>query len=259
MTQALDRVATDTAFRVVTWNLEWATPRSVKGCELARRIDTEAPDLVCLTETSDDFLAGSGHTITSAPDYGYPLLKGRRKVVLWSRAPWTAVDQIGSPELPPGRFVRGTTHTNAGEVDIIAVCIPWSHAHVNTGHRNRTAWEEHIRYLHGLVPLMVPDRTRPLVVVGDFNQRIPRQRAPERVYRNLETTFDGLTFATVGPIGPGHRLSVDHLAHSEGVHCLQIGALDEHHDAKKLSDHFGLSMVLDRTVERSNQCSHQTA
>ena len=32
-------------------------------------------------------------------DYGYPIIEGRRKVILWSKMPWTNVDSLGHVEI----------------------------------------------------------------------------------------------------------------------------------------------------------------
>ena len=97
---------------VVNWNVEWATP----GCwsrrdEILSRIDREAPDIVCLTESDIRLLAGMpGHTIHSQPD-GVKGIDNLRKVLLWSREPWEQVDDFGVDSMPPGRFVSGVTRT----------------------------------------------------------------------------------------------------------------------------------------------------
>lgn len=52
-----------TSVTVVNWNVEWATPRSwSRRDEILRRIEREAPDIVCLTETDIRLLAGTGAT-----------------------------------------------------------------------------------------------------------------------------------------------------------------------------------------------------
>ena len=97
---------------VVNWNVEWATPGSwSRRDEILSRIDREAPDIVCLTESDIRLLAGMpGHTIHSQPD-GVKGIDNRRKVLLWSREPWEQVDDFGSDSMPPGRFVSGVTRT----------------------------------------------------------------------------------------------------------------------------------------------------
>ena len=50
---------------VVTWNVEWATPRSwSRRDEILRRIERHQPDVICLTEADVMLLSDkAGHTI----------------------------------------------------------------------------------------------------------------------------------------------------------------------------------------------------
>ncbi len=111
---------------VVNWNVEWATPGSwSRRDEILSRIDREAPDIVCLTESDIRLLAGMpGHTIHSQPD-GVKGIDNLRMVILWSREPWEQVDDFGSDSMPPGSFVSGVTRTPLGDVTILGVCIPY--------------------------------------------------------------------------------------------------------------------------------------
>ena len=114
------------SLKLVNWNVEWATPGSQRTPEILNRVRGHDPQVVCLTETHDGLLSQGGHTICSQPDYGYyPIKKGRRKVILWSRVPWEQVDNVGIDSMPPGRFVSGVTQTSVGEVRVIGICIPW--------------------------------------------------------------------------------------------------------------------------------------
>ena len=64
------------SLNLVTWNVQWATPRSRRRTEILTRIDQARPELVCLTETHIGLLSQEGHTICSQPDYGYRLRRG---------------------------------------------------------------------------------------------------------------------------------------------------------------------------------------
>ena len=70
------------------------------------------------------------HPVT---DYGYKIQKGRRKVILWSKNKWTEVNQIGSKEIPTGRFISGVTNG----IKIVGLFIPWKFAHVSSGRKDR--------------------------------------------------------------------------------------------------------------------------
>ncbi len=86
------------------------------------------PSIICLTEAYRDFFEGRGHVIEATADYGYPLVVGRRKVLLWSREPWRQVDPVGDAQLPAGRFVAGTTAARLGNVRVTGICVPWPKA-----------------------------------------------------------------------------------------------------------------------------------
>src|SRR5688500_1755188 len=72
------------------WNIEWRAAGSAAAAILRERLGTVDPDIVCLTEGYADFFGDDGHVIEAEPDYGYPLVDGRRKVLLWSGNPWMA-------------------------------------------------------------------------------------------------------------------------------------------------------------------------
>ena len=113
--------------KLLNWNVEWAAAKW-KAAELQRRIAQHAADIICLTETDTARLAlpPDGHSICAQDNWGQPFRKGqegRRKVLLWSRAPWEDVDDVGNESLRPGRFVSGVTQTGVGEVTVIGVCL----------------------------------------------------------------------------------------------------------------------------------------
>lgn len=224
--------------RVLSWNLEWATPRSTRGRLLRERIDSLGADIVCLTETSEALIGDVGHVVTAGADWGYRAAAGRRKA-LWNRRPWTMVDAVGVAELPPGRFIAGTTETPLGAVDCFGVCIPWHEAHVRTGQSNRRRWEDHLAYLSGLAKTIGP--RPPALVLGDFNQTMPRTRAPLPVHAALTTLLDGrLAVATANLRDGQGRLAIDHIAHSQALAVARVEAVSSVDGGRSLSDHFGV-------------------
>ena len=166
--------------RIVNWNVRWATPRSPRRPEILRRMEAHEPEVVCLTETDVALLPWDGHVVCSLADYGYEAPKNRRKVLLWSRQPWRDVDQMGDPDMPPGRFVPCNDADVAGRPDrhgrlhsLVGVAYRLGvHAEAREGGRitKRTS-----KCLGGL--LAGTPRQR-LVVVGDFNQRVRQGPAP---------------------------------------------------------------------------------
>ena len=92
--------------KLLNWNVEWAEPKW-KADELQRRIAQHAADIICLTETDTGRLKlpEDGHSICAQDNWGQPFRKGqegRRKVLLWSRAPWKTVDDLATHRSRPG-------------------------------------------------------------------------------------------------------------------------------------------------------------
>lgn len=235
------------ACRVVVWNIEWRRRDGVAGQELRRRIDLEDADIICITEGHEDFLPSDGNIITSAIDYGYPIKAGRRKVLLWSRRAWREIDELGDELLPPGRFIAGTTNSPLGDVRVVGVCIPWSAAHVASGRRDRKRWEDHVAFLKGLRRIGERDSFPPqTIVVGDYNQTIPRTTAPLEVYGTLMSALQTrLCVATSGKLPAVDRRAIDHLAHTKDLEAVAVrGLCNKGTDGLQLSDHFGLSVDL---------------
>jgi len=203
------------------------------------------PDIVCLTEADRGLLPGDGHVVTSDADYGYRSPPWRRKVVLWSRAPWTETDTIGSSRLPGGRFVAATTETPIGPVRFFGLCISWFGAHVTHGRRDRNRWEEHLLFLEGLQDVFAT-AVGPAVALGDFNQTVPRTRAPQAAFNLLTQVFGpALPIVTGGELPGIHRRTIDHVALSKELAAIEIHGIDnEHPEIGPLSDHFGVRIDL---------------
>ena len=234
--------------RVVNWNVQWATPRSERSPEILRRIAEHDPDIICLTETNDRLLDGlGGHAIHSLPDYGHRMIKGRRKVMLWSRTPWCAVAGLGSAMFPPGRLVAGVTDTSEGPLTVIGVCIPWSGSRTKRFGGNCSQWEDHESYLDGLKTLFQPGLKPRMVVIGDYNQSIRgRNSAPIRLRDKLKRTFDdaGLRIVTASLEFEGRR-AIDHVALTYDLDVGSVTAISNlRGDGGKLSDHFGIAADL---------------
>ena len=83
-----------------------------------------------------------GYVISSQENYGYKISQGRRKVILWSKEKWDDIDNIGSSDMPSGRYIAGTTMG----IRFIGVCIPWKMAHVSTGRKDRKQREDHLSF-----------------------------------------------------------------------------------------------------------------
>ena len=231
------------SLKVITWNVEWATPASSRTAEVLHRIDRHAPEVVCLTETHVGLLSRHGHTICSQPDYGYAIKEGRRKVILWSKEPWEQVDDVGVNSVPPGRFVSGVTQTSLGAVTVVGICIPWfgSRTEARRKLERRRQWEDHRECLGGLTEVLARASAKHLIVMGDFNQIIGQgSRAPSELQLALQGAFPpSMTVATASLAFQG-RKSIDHIVSSDDLTVESLDVISNLHDGRKLSDHFGV-------------------
>jgi hypothetical protein len=166
-------------------------------------------------------------------------------VILWSREPWRDVTRGKELGFPAGRLVAGTTGTPIGHLRFVGVCVPWRDAHVRTGRRDRNQWEDHVAYLDALQQLL-SGSTRRTIVVGDFNQRVPRMRQPVPVFellgRCLGSQFE---IATAGLRDGAGNDAIDHLALTSDLAAgpatiLPAVALN----GLRMSDHFGFSVAI---------------
>ena len=79
------------------------------------------------------------------------------------------------------------------------------------------------------------------VVLGDFNQHIPRKYAPKRVYEELLRVFEPFEIATAGELSGAPGLSIDHIAHSADLSRESVGIWQRRTvDDESLADHFGV-------------------
>ena len=235
--------------QLVTWNVQWATPRSGRAPHLLSRIARHDPDVVCLTEADAGLLSESGHSICSGPDSGYGIREGRRKVVLWSRRPWSNIDALGDAALPPGRFVSGITSTPLGAVTVVGVCIPWFGSRTESwrGARAMAPWGDHETYLAGLGRVLGRIPGKRAIVIGDFNQSLgPTSRAPSRLRQALLAALPpGMRIVTAG-LTFGVRHTIDHVVLSADLDALTVTALNNRRPGLRLSDHFGVAAHVSR-------------
>ena len=128
---------------------------------------------------------------------------------------------IRSPGLPSGRFVAGTTNTPLGPLRVIGVCIPWAASHVSTGRRDRQRWEDHLRYFEALPEVLDQQRT-PYILIGDFNQAVPRRTAPYEVFSSLVSNIQRRChIVTTGEI-EGCGFAIDHIAVSDELRANSV-------------------------------------
>ena len=228
---------------VLTWNVEWAVPGSLRGNAVLSGLESLAPEVICLTESKDALLAGCGFTISAAEDYGYPIKPGRRKVLLWSRQPWTQVEDLGAEPWTIGRYISGVTQTSLGEVRVIGACIPWwgCRTEARRGPDRRARWQDHEEYIAGLTALLRGIDAWRLVVMGDFNQVIGQgARAPVPLRTALHAAFHPRIPIATADVAFEGRKSIDHIALSPDLQAESLDVIGNYRDGKRLSDHFGV-------------------
>lgn len=229
--------------RIATWNLEWAKPGTDRHDRaLAQLLDLDA-DVAVTTEDSTHDWEGYPYGIDAGPDWGYPTQGNRRKVIAWWRTPWIDRTELEAAATR-GRFVGGVVHLEGLPVTVLAVCIPWRDAHVRTGRRDAAAWGEHLEFCTALRPSVSAAAAAGLtVVVGDFNQRIPRTRQPPDVASALVDALGPLQVPTAGEHTVG-RL-IDHVAVTHAMTVVDVTAWSNVIDGQRLSDHAGVAVTLD--------------
>jgi endonuclease/exonuclease/phosphatase family metal-dependent hydrolase len=233
-----------TTLNVATFNCEWRETRSSDAAIIRERICAAPVDVICLTETQQDFLDDRGYTVTSADFETRSNLGSRRKVLIWSRSPWTNVDTAPAG-LPEGRYVAGTTSTPAGQVRVLGVVIPYRFAGVRYGEPKRAPWELHRQYLQALRSAL-PEQPSRTLILGDFNQRVPRKYQPHEVFENLdEAVLSRFRIATAGVLEPVGRQAIDHICHSSDFSCGAVHSISNAREGGgQISDHFGVRAEL---------------
>ena len=227
--------------RVATWNTEWVA--SVHRAPITDTLLSTKADVIVGTEILDDVLPAYEHVVHAGTDWGYEVDDARRrKVAMWSKNPWSDVMTLDETS-PGGRLIAATTDDGEGPVRVIGVCIPWDRAHVHTGRQDRVRWEDHEAFLTALGAL-ISRQSLPVVVAGDFNQRIPRDRQPLRVFDALCTALGDMEVPTAGETAHG-RL-IDHVAHSADLTSRIADVICPHRGDVKLSDHHGVVVDLTR-------------
>ncbi|MDE0620558.1 MAG: hypothetical protein OXH83_02680 [Bryobacterales bacterium] len=240
----------DGTIRIGTWNTCWRVPNGNIGKIIQGALARECCDVLCVTEGFEGILPNGGHVIDAGADWGCPIKKGRRKVLLWSKRPWTPhTHALGLEEFHKGRFVAGTTDTASGAcLTVIGVCIPWKLSHVTFCKKDLQPWEDHKRWLAGFQMLRSRFPKSRTVVLGDFNQRMPNENeegkfVPTKIHNALLLAFDGLKFATNEELPDGLR-AIDHIVHTPDLTLtpsgIKVWPKYSNGLKPKLSDHFGV-------------------
>ena len=226
-----------TSVVLANWNLEWAPPRGMRGKHIIRMLDDACLDILCLTEAFEEIAPPAGELITCSHGNRYADRVGGKKVMLWSRSGWSARIEASEDTLFASRTAAGIAPTPFGEIRVIGVCIPYAGSHhMATSKR----WEDHLAYLDGLNAFLTADAAIPTVVVGDFNQAVPRRFQPKSVAEALTKVFcEKMSIATAELSDADGEPAIDHLACTRDLAFDLRCVLPRTASGQRLSDHFG--------------------
>ena len=118
---------------------------------------------------------------------------------------------------------------------MIGVCIPWRFAHVSTGRKDRKPWEDHLSFTQHL---SFPNQRT--IILGDFNQNIPKKSQPEIVFSSLKNMIDGFNLLTT-------NMGLIHIVISSDLNAESIKRIATNNN----SDHDGISCLIN--LKKFNQ------
>lgn len=231
------------------WNLERQQPGSRRAMVMLGRIAEARPDVACLTEASEDSVRDlGGHTVSlTGASWSSRRRDDERLVVLWSREPWREVAP-GGPLTDSGACLSAVTETPLGALRLIGICAP-HHAASPVGRTDRAPmWSEQVAFWRGLeMVLRGADVATPTVVVGDFNQFVPRIWGSKAASAAMFSALECLEIVTMGIIAGVGEPTIDHVACSRGLAAMEVRGVSRFaEDGSALSDHFGVVVRLDR-------------
>lgn len=234
---------------IVNWNIERQAPDKRRARIMIERIAALSPDVVCLTEAFEGSTADLGGFEISTPGVAWSKeAPGERKVVLWSKKPWVDPDFGGTEPLKSGAYLTARTETPLGAIRIAGVCIPYNFASPFGETPKARPWSQHMIFLEGLRQAhRAWGLANDTVLMGDFNQFIPRIWGSKAASKALEEALGGLSICTDGIIDGVDRPTVDHIGLGTGLHALSTTGIDEHDEqGRRLSDHFGIAVRVAR-------------
>lgn len=233
------------SLKVLTWNLERHRMTSPKGSLATDYLFALEPDLMFLTETRTDFPQKNGFTAFGTNPGSY-FEATECKIAIWSKYPLEEFDTIGDPDLPPHRYLSALVITPIGKIRVICICIPWHMANVRDKQNKKKPWQSHIDYLE-ILPTIVRKFAEPLIIAGDFNQRIPRVKygnikaadAIQKCFQELD-----MDIVTKGIIDGVNKPGIDHIAISRHLRSDKVFGWSNVVDGKTVSDHDGAGCEL---------------
>lgn len=229
---------------LLNWNFERRPPHSRQATTMVERIVAQRPNLVCLTEAHDGSTASMGgyEIADRGATWSYNRRDGERLVLLWSPNPWREVEATGNEGTTKGGYIGGVTDTSTGPMRVLGICAP-HHAASQVGATTKARlWTEQVAFWDGLAKLIAArDRSIPTVLLGDFNQYVPRIWGSKAAHAAMLAALDDLRVATGGPISGIDKPTIDHVAATPNLASQEVVGLSRFDDdGRALSDHFGV-------------------
>ena len=156
------------------------------------------PHLMCLTSSFADWnqLAGGHEIVKMSSDRQ----ENHYSVRLWSKHPWKAITLPGDL-----KYVTGGMTQFAGKS---VMCIGVNALRT----RDRGLWVHKITFLERIKRwLSAFSYKGPTIVLGDFHQRITRQKSMQHRIREMFDAYDGFEFVTAGEVPPLKKPVRDHV------------------------------------------------
>ena len=231
-----------TTFRLINWNIERHKPDSWQSQSLLAEITSLNPDICCFTEAwRSSVISLGGHFVSAKGTAWSRQYEDERKVVLWSKQPWSRVSEPASLAAK-GAAVVADTEFCGRVVRVLGVCIPYHMATPYGAVRKRPPWSQHTEFLEGLVPTLQDlNDGAPMIVLGDFNRKIPRSTGPMRPFELLESALAEFSIVTTGVIPGVNAPTIDHVVLGAGLLANAAKGLSRHTtDGRARSDHFGI-------------------
>lgn len=233
--------------RFLVWNLQRQRPESAKSNAQIDVILKFKPDVAILTETWLGYTRKmGGHEVSVFGGVWSPTDPNERKILLWSKTPFTDVVECKFEGSEVGRILAATTTISSGPVRLIGVCIPYHAANPNKTTKPVKMWSEHRYYLAELAKFVAQQSSSaPLIIAGDFNQRIPNAFPPKDVQLSLLNSLGQTRLLTGGEISEQKTQVIDHLSASshfqlEGLEIVEPTLIGK----TPVSDHKGVLLRL---------------
>ncbi|AXV10093.1 hypothetical protein DVS28_b0323 (plasmid) [Euzebya pacifica] len=219
--------------RILTWNLQWAAPRSWRTAVIADRIRSEAADVAVLTEARIDVARSLFDHVAHPGPHPASRQPNGSKVVIASNHPMRVVDLLGSPHLPERNFAAVDVDLPDRTLRVIGVVV---------------RWREKRRYIDALPDALAATVNGPTVLAGDFNLPMTRSRGLDRDLRQTLSSHDlHVWTASDWPQLASESALIDHVAGTPDLTPTAVRVWPRRcapNDPRPVTDHAGAVVEL---------------